>query len=355
MRAPFGPFLTTLVGVALVVSVAAIPAPAADAALPAAAAAKLDAFRKVDWTAHLKPARAEPAPAVWKTRCEAEWALAALPRSDAGALLPLLADGDRFVRALAARSAGIAQPDGASKALLAALAAEKDKNAKVALVEALARVGGEGALEAVEAQQQPGGDQDVSFHVGLARRQLKGGAWDLASIRGEHADALRAKLDGAKLGEPAPELALPSPSGPVNLSTLKGRIVVLVFAHGDRGPGADMKALQRLTMEQETLERWKVSVVVVEPHEKERTKAWADRVKLPFTIASDPAGRAAAAYGVARQLFVGSEWLPSPAWCVIDAEGRLVWRKVGTKPDEQTSLGELMPVLDQVSRRIKVW
>jgi peroxiredoxin len=354
MRPPVGPVLTTLLGLALVASVAPLPTAAAEPTLPAAPAAKLEAFRKVDWAAHLKPARPDPAPPSWKTRCEAEWTLAALPKADAAALLPLLGDGDRFVRALAARSVGIAQPDGAAKALLAALAAEKDKNARVALVEALGRVGGEGVLEAVEAQQQPGAEADVVFQVGIARRQLKGGAWDLASIRGEHADALRVVVDGAKVGEPAPELALPSPAGPVNLSTYKGRIVVLVFAHGDRG-GADMKALQRLTMEQETLARWNVTVVVVDPHEKERTKAWAERLKLPFVVASDPAGRVAASYGVARQLFLGGEWLPSPAWCIVDGEGRLVWRKVGTAPNEQTSLGELMPVLDQVSRRIKVW
>ncbi|MCE9637770.1 MAG: peroxiredoxin family protein [Planctomycetes bacterium] len=346
--------LLASLGLALVFAAAPPAAPAADAPIPTAVATKLDAFRGVPWGDHLKPVRSESAPEVWKARCAAEWALAALDKKDAGALIPLLADQDRFVRALAARATGIAQPDGASKALLAALAAEKDKVARVALVEALGRVGGEGALEAVEAQQAAGADVDVAYAVGLARRQLKGGAWDIASIRGENVEAVRCTLGAAKVGEAAPEIALPSPSGPVNLSTLKGRIVVLVFAHGDCGT-ADVKVLQRLTTEQAKLDSWKVSVVVVDPHEKERTKAWSDRLKLPFTTASDPAGRAAATYGCARQMFRAGEWLPSPTWCVIDTSGRLVWRRAGTKIDDHASLGDLLPVLEQVSRGIKVY
>ena len=353
-RSRLVPVLTTALGLSLVLTGLSIPVRAADVAVPAAAAPKLDAFRKVGWSDLLKPARGDPAPASWKTRCDAEWTFASLDASAAASLLPLLTDPDRFVRALAARSIGIAQPAGATPALIAALAAEKDKIVRVALVEALGRTGGEGALAAVEAQQSAGADADVALYAGFARRQLKGGAWDIASIRGEHVEAQRAKFDAAKFGEAAPEIALPSPSGPVNLSTLKGRIVVLVFAHGDRG-GPDAKALQRLTMAQEKLDAWKVSVIVVDPHEKERTKAWAEKQKLPFTFASDPAGRAAATYGVARQLFLGGEWLPSPAWCVIDAEGRFVWRKAGTKPDEQASLGDLLPVLENVSRGIKVY
>jgi len=357
---PRATVVTAALAVALVFAVAPPPAPAADAPVPAATqipadvAAKLEAFRRVPWGDQLKPSRPEPAPESWKTRCAAEWALAGIDAKDAAGILPLLADPDRFVRAIAARAAGIAQPAGASKALVAALAAEKDKLVRLALVEAVGRSGGDGAVEAVEAQQQAGGDPDLSFYVGLARRQLKGGAWDVASIRGENSEARGAAVASAQVGKPAPEIALPSSAGPVNLSTLKGRIVVLWFAHGDRGPGADMKALQRLAGEEEKLGRWKVTVVVVDPHEKERTKAWADRLKLPFTVASDPAGRAAATYGVARQLFLGGEWLPSPACFLIDVRGKLVWKKIGTKAEEQASLGELLPLLDEMSQGIEI-
>jgi len=354
------PVLGALFGAALVLAASSHLAPADEPRLPAPAAAKVAAFRAVDWTERLKPARPDPAPPEWTVRCEAEWALASLPAESSPALLPLLKDDDRFVRALAARSAGIARPEGAAEALVAALAAEKDQVARIALIEAVARAASEppegpehdAALAAIEALQVPGANADVVFHVGMARRQLQGGAWDLVSLRGEHVEAQRTTCCAAEVGEAAPEIALPSPDGPVNLSTLRGKIVVLVFAHGDCG-AADAKALQRLAAKADVLSERETVVVVVDPHEKERTKAWSDRVKLPFTVASDPAGRAAAAYGVARQLFAGGEWLPSPGWFVLNREGTLVWRRIGKRMDDHPPLGDLMPVLDEVARGIR--
>jgi peroxiredoxin len=321
-------------------------------ALPAAVTAKLAAFRAVPWGERLRPERPDPAPDGWQARLAAEWALASLDAATAPALLPLLADEDRFVRAIAAKAVGIARPAGATEALAKALAAEKDKGARIALVEALGRTGGPGALEAVEGTQVPGADADLVHVAGLARRQLKGQAWDLDSIRGEFAEAGRTKLSAAAIDAPGPELALPSADGVVNLSKLRGKIVILVFTAGDRG-AADAKALARLTQEKETFERLGVAVVVVAPHEKERVKIWAEKQKLPFTFAADPSGRAQGAWGVARQLFSGGEWIPSPAWCVLDAEGVLRWRRIGRRPDDQASLGELLPVLEAVHRGMK--
>ena len=96
----------------------------------------------------------------------------------------------------------------------------------------------------------------------------------------------------------------------------------------------------------------RVVVIVVTPHEKERTALWAGRLRVPFVFVSDPSGRAQAAYGVARQLVFGSEWLPSPGWFVIDRQGRLVWSYVGTKTDDHAHLGKLLPVLADVTAGI---
>lgn len=336
----------------LLLAVSAAVAAAADAALPGPAASKLDAFRKVPWAERLKPERPDPAPEGWTSRLEAEWALSTLSAADGKSLLPLLADPDRFVRAIAARAAGIVQPEGAGAALVAALAAEKEKMGRLAMIEALARVGGPGALEAIEAQQAPGADADLVFQAGLARRQIKGGKWDVDSLRGEVQEALRAKPSSAKVDVAAPELALPGMAGPVNLSTFRDKVVVLAFTFGDRG-AADHKALARLQLEAANLERMGVAVVVVAPHEKERVRLWAEKSKFPYTYAADPSGRAQASYGVARQLFVAGEWMPSPAWFVIDRGGVIRWSKVGRRPDDQASLGELMPVLEAVSRGMK--
>ena len=340
------PFLLAAVAVA---ALAADPPP-----LPEAAAKCLAEFRAADWSQRLRPQRPDPAPEVWKARVRAEWELGALDPAHRVTLEALLADEDRFVRALAARSLGVLGDEASSPALVEALVQERDKGTRIALVEALGRTGGAGALEAVEAEQKAGADVDVSFAVGIARRQLKGGRWDLASLRAEHEEARTAPLAAAAVGQPAPEIALPSAAGPVNLSTRRGKVVVLVFSLGDRGDKGT-KVLQRLGSQFEQLGRLGAHVVVVAPHEKERTDAWAQRMRLPegtFTVCSDPAARAQAAYGVARQLFVKGEWMPSPGWFVVDPKGKLVWARVGTRDGDEPSLGDLLPVLDDVSRGI---
>jgi peroxiredoxin len=337
------------------VALAAAIASAADAPkLPAAAAAALDAFRAVPWGDRCKPSRPDPAPDGWQQRVKTESALAALDARDAPALEALLLDADRFVRAQAARALGLTSGPGSTPALAAALAAEKDKLARIALIEALGRTGGEGALAAVEAQQTPGADADISWMVGLARRQLKGGRWDIDNLRAEFVDAGRAKFATAEIGKEAPDLALPSATKPVTLGPYKGKVVVIVFTHGDRDTVGE-KVLQRMTMEKDRLDKMEVQVIVVDPHEKERTLAWSQKMTLPHMVfASDPAARAASTYGVAKQLVAGGEWQPSPAWFVVDRRGILVWSKVGRQQQDHASLGELMPVLDRVSLNISL-
>ena len=329
---------------------------AADAApkLPAAAAASLDAFRKVPWADRCKPTRGDPAPDGWQDRVKVEAALASLGAKDAPALEWLLVDPDRFVRAQAARALGLTSGAKSAPFLVTALAAERDKLARVAMIEALGRTGGDGALAAVEAQQTPGADADVSFMVGLARRQLKGKAWDIANLRAEAADAASAQFSIAKIGSAAPELALPSADKPVTLGPYKGKVVVIVFTHGDRDAVGE-KVLLRLTTEQARLQKLGVQVILIDPHEKERTAIWAQKMVLPSMVfASDPGARAAAAYGVAKQVVAGGEWQPSPAWFVIDRKGVLVWAKIGRQQSDHASLGELLPVIEKVSLNIEL-
>lgn len=338
----------------LVLGALAVTALAADAPkLPPAAAESLEAFRKVPWADRCKPVRADPAPDGWQQRVKTEAALASLDARDAGALEALLADPDRFVRAVAARGLGLVGDTKSAAPLASALAAEKDKLARIEMIQALARTGGGGALEAVEAQQAPGGDADIAFVAGLARRQLKGSAWDVASLRAEFAEAARAKFGVAEMGKDAPDLALPSADKPVNLGPYKGKVVVLVFTHGDRDVVGE-KVLLRMTMEKERFEKLDVQVIVVDPHERERTAIWAAKMAMPFVVfASDPAARAASAYGVAKQVIAGGEWQPSPAWFVIDRKGRVAWSKIGKQQSDHASLGELLPVLEKTSLNIK--
>lgn len=334
----------------LVLVAVAATAVAADTttALPASAAAALDAFRRVPWADRCKPVRGDPAPEGWQARVKLTAAFASLDARELPALEALLADPDRFVRAEAARGLGLTGSAKHTPALAAALSKETDKLAKIAMIEALGRAGGEGALAAVEAQEQ-GTDAEIRFAVGMARRQLKGGAWDVANLRAEVAEAALAQFSVAVIGRPAPELGLASAEKPVTLGPLKGKVVVLAFTHGDR-EGHGQKVLQRLDLEKERWTRLGVQFVVIDPHERERTAIWAQKMMLPYvTFASDPGARTASAYGVAKQVVTGGEWQPSPAWFVIDRRGVLVWKLIGRQQAEHASLGDIVPVIDKVA------
>ena len=344
----------SLSGLAALVVQASEPSgedPVADAAivLPEEAAEAVAAYRALDHASVARPQRGTAATAGWRERQRAEWELSSLPSTHAGLVAELLADESPHVRRLGARALGLIGREAATPVLIEALAGEKNDGARVALVEALGRSAGEGALAAIEAQQKPGANKSVLYAIGQARRQLKGGAWDLDSIRSEFAEARSvtpAETVPARQTK-APELGLPSPDGPVNLSTRAERVVVLVFTHGDRQTHAS-RFLQRLASKKKQLDEWGVDVIVVDPHEKERTDGWKSRLRLPFTFCSDPAGRAAAKYGLGSQLFVSGEWLPSPAWFVIDRYGDVAWEHVGTSPKDHPPLGNVLPILERV-------
>lgn len=64
----------------------------------------------------------------------------------------------------------------------------------------------------------------------------------------------------------------------------------------------------------------------------------------PYTTLSDPAGRACAVYGVAKQLVVHNEWVNSPSVFVIDRKGVITYSYVGNswgdRPSAETILEE---------------
>ena len=329
------------------------PSSSAGPQLPESARKVLDEFRNIPWGEHLKPERGDPPRDGWQKRLETEWVFGALDDEYVPALEALLKDRERFVRALAARSLGVMASRSSTPVLIDAVNAERDPITRYTMVEALARTGGDGALEAIEALQEPGTPRDLLFIIGTAWRHLKGGRYDTESIRAEHREAVRTRIPSAEKRKPAPELALPSPNGPVNLSVHRGDVILLMFTHGDRGR-EDGPALNRLQRIERELKVWGVTVIVVDPHEKERTALWQARMRVPYLFCSDPSGRAQGAYGVGRQLVANGEWLPSPGWFVIDRKGRLAWSRIGTKAADLPSVKVLKRVLEDVAHGIRV-
>lgn len=71
-------------------------------------------------------------------------------------------------------------------------------------------------------------------------------------------------------------------------------------------------------------------VFVVIPHERCRTKWWAERSKGMVKILADPGFLVSSMYGVAFQMQVHTDISNTPGTFVIDKQGVLRWAKVGT-------------------------
>ncbi len=68
---------------------------------------------------------------------------------------------------------------------------------------------------------------------------------------------------------------------------------------------------------------------MIVPHERCRTKWWADKVKGPFVFLADPAFRVSSLYGVAFQMRIHTDTSNTPGTFVIDKQGILRWTHIG--------------------------
>lgn len=90
-------------------------------------------------------------------------------------------------------------------------------------------------------------------------------------------------------------------------------------------------------------------LMCVLPMDLYRTRSFKERSAGPYLTLSDPAGRACAMYGVAKQLVVHNEWVNSPAVFVIDRKGMITYAYVGN------SWGDRPPadaILEQVRKAV---
>ncbi len=70
----------------------------------------------------------------------------------------------------------------------------------------------------------------------------------------------------------------------------------------------------------------------------------------PFATLSDPAGRACATYGVARQLVVHNEWVNSPSVFVIDRKGVITYAHVGSSFGDRPSAEKVVEEVKKAAR-----
>jgi thioredoxin-dependent peroxiredoxin len=123
---------------------------------------------------------------------------------------------------------------------------------------------------------------------------------------------------GPKVGDPAPDFALPSQTGaPVHLSDYRGkRIVVLYFYPKDNTRGCTAEACS-FRDQYEVFTQAGAEVIGVSSDSVESHDAFASEYRLPFALVSDPKGEVRKRYGVATVFGM----LPGRVTYVIDQQG----------------------------------
>ena len=130
-------------------------------------------------------------------------------------------------------------------------------------------------------------------------------------------DLLGGGEPGVKVGERAPDFALPDANGrEVRLADFRGRPVVLYFYPKDDTPGCTKEACSFRDQYQDFRDAG-AEVIGVSSDSSDSHRRFAERHRLPFTLLADQGGKVRKLYGVPATLGL----LPGRVTFVIDAEG----------------------------------
>ena len=120
-----------------------------------------------------------------------------------------------------------------------------------------------------------------------------------------------------QVGDQAPDFTLPSSTGePINLSSFKGREVVLFFYPKDQSPACTIEA-RSFRDSHHAFRDAGAEVLGISADSETSHRLFASRCNLPYPLLSDPRGEVRARYGVARTLGL----FPGRVTYLIDRQG----------------------------------
>jgi peroxiredoxin len=151
------------------------------------------------------------------------------------------------------------------------------------------------------------------------------------------------------VGDPAPDFTLPSTTG-VDLTlsqTLASRNVLLAFYPLDfTAPCATM--LSRLAGIADKLLEANTAIVGISVDSVYAHSVFAEKLKLPFPLASDFNRTICPSYGVLVNQLLGLKRVSRPVLFLVDRSGRVRYRWVGEEPSSVPDVQALVQLAKQL-------
>ena len=148
-----------------------------------------------------------------------------------------------------------------------------------------------------------------------------------------------------KEGDQAPDIQLRTDTGePFQLSSLKGKRVVLYFYPKADTPGCTVEACE-FRDDMAAFKRKDSVIVGISPDKPAAQAKFKTKYDLPFTLLADEEKSAAQAYGVWKEknMYGKRYWGVARTTFWIGPDGRIkkIWKKVDTKKHAEDVLAEL--------------
>ncbi len=301
----------------------------------------------------------------WKVRTLAVRDFVKAGSAAVPALIEALSDAHVHVRYLAAMALGIQRADSAVPALEKALREDAHPTVRSQAAIALGQIGRKSSLAALQAKQTDNKDPDVQHQAEIAAYAIersKSATPELATAFAVLDEATFAK---AKVGEPAPDFALPDTEGKTwKLSDFRGKkhvVLVWIFAdwcpvcHGEfRELMALRKDFEAAGVQPFTLECHDVfpaRVMVgkeLEPRYRFAKKSFKEtytrNVWWPHLV--DRAAAVGVQYDVQPMTFaVHAEYINRPTVAIVDKDGVLRFLYQGTFWGDRPSIHQLLEMV----------
>lgn len=310
-----------------------------------------------------RPGVADPDDGDWRVRTLTVRDL--VRAGDTAALIAGLGDANPQVRQLCAMAAGILRAQEAAPALARLLQADPESFVRSQAAVALGQIGDQSFLPVIERARQTDPQRDVQHQGELAVYALQHDRPATPELARAYAALDEREFDRVRVGEPAPDFALPDTDGRTwRLGDQRGKgPVVLIWVFADWCPVCHHEFHDLIELRAE-FAREGIAVATLEAHDayyarvmvgkelepaywfsKQSFKeAYTGKIWWPHLV--DRAALVGAGYGIHPMAYaVHSEFINRPAVVIVDRDGVVRFAYSGSYWGDRPSIKEILGML----------